>query len=188
MSDETNVPETEEFAVVLPPNARLSGLRFDDNAHSVRVSFSDGGADRDVPAEQIITLHGARIRHEKIIRTPKKVRGAIPPAPGASGTTTAVGDERVSTSEEFHFVLALRATGVGEVWYLAADSFNFRHALGEEAGYSTEINFRAFVRRLGRFAPRATQDAFFAAILGGLPLPPPLGSLIEFLRVAAVGL
>jgi hypothetical protein len=38
------------------------------------------------------------------------------------------------------------------------------------------------VRRLAAFAPRATQDGFFAAVLGGMPLPPPVDSLLEFMK------
>ena len=188
MPDETPPPENEEFAVVLPPNSRLSGLHFDDTAHALHVSFSDGGSDRDVPIEKIVAFHGARIRHEKLVRSPKKIASqamSLGSVSGAGpGSLSSVTGEIVSTGEDLHFALALRVAGVGELWYLVANSFNFRKALGQEAGYSTEINFRALVRRLSAFAPRATQDGFFAALLGGLPLPPPVGSLIEFFKTA----
>jgi hypothetical protein len=130
-------------------------------------------------------LHGARIRHEKLVRTPKKLGAPIVTthlSTGARPTVTSVTGDLVSTDEDLYFALALRAADVGQLWYLIADSFNFRKALGPDAGYSTEINFRALVRRLAAFAPRATQDGFFAAVLGGLPLPPPIGSIIEFFK------
>lgn len=175
----------EDFAVVLPPNARVSGLRFDDAAGLLHVSFTDGGPERDVPAAQIVALHGARIRHEKLVRTPKKLGAPVVSeqmSTGGRATVTSVTGDIVSTGEDLYFALALRVAGVGELWYLIADSFNFRNALGADAGYSTETNFRTLVRRLVVFAPRATQDGFFAAVLGRHPLPPPVGSIMEFFK------
>lgn len=178
---------SEEFAVVLPPNARLAGLQFDDAASLLGVAFKDGGPERSVPAAQVIALHGARIRHEKFRRT---VKGTAPVvteqmSTGERATTTSPTGAVVSTGEDVYFALALRVTDVGELWYLIADSFNFRNALGPEAGYSTETNFRTLVRRLAAFAPRATQDGFFAAVLGRHPLPPPVGSIMEFFKTVA---
>ena len=79
----------------------------------------------------------------------------------------------------------MRVDNVGELWYLLADSFNFRYTLGKDAAYVTEFNVRTLVKRLAAFAPHAVQDSFFAAILGGLPLPPPVESLVEFFRIVA---
>jgi hypothetical protein len=184
MTDDTK-PDDAEFAVVLPPNARIAGFRFDDSTKLLRVSFSDGGPERDVPAAQIIALHGARIRHEKLVRTPKKFgppRVTEQLSTGERATVTSVTGDIISTGEDLYFALALRVADVGQLWYLIADSFNFRAALGADAGYSTETNFRTLVRRLAAFAPRATQDGFFAAVLGNYPLPPPVGSIIEFFK------
>jgi hypothetical protein len=186
MTDDTG-RQDEEFAVVLPPNARLAGLRFDDAANLLHVSFSDGGPERDVPAAQIIALHGARIRHEKFVRTLKTLGVPVVSeemSTGERATTTSPSGAIVSTGEDVYFAMALRVASVGELWYLVADSFNFRNALGAEAGYSTETNFRTLVGRLAAFAPRATQDGFFAAVLGRHPLPPPVGSLMEFFKTA----
>jgi hypothetical protein len=186
MTDDAK-PDDEGFAVVLPPNARIAGLGFDDSAQLLRISFSDGGPERDVPAAQIIALHGARIRHEKLVRTPKKFGAPIVTeqlSTGARAAVTSVTGDIVSTGEDLYFALALRVADVGQVWYLVADSFNFRAALGPDAGYSTEANFRTLVQRLAAFAPRATQDGFFAAVLGRVGLPPPVGSIIEFFKTA----
>jgi hypothetical protein len=178
----------QEFDVVLPPNARLSLMQFDLPGRTLRVSFADGGSDRTLRAEDIIALHGARIRHEMVKVTPRKLSQRVrsPEAVG-SGPSSAVGKitgEIVQTAEQMHFALGLRATGVNQVWYLMADSFNFRKTLGPDATYATEINVRALVRKLAELATRATQDGFFTAVLGGVALPPAVNSLIEFLRVA----
>ena len=176
----------EGFGVSLPPNARLSGMQFDDAAGVLKVAFSDGG-ERAVKPDDVIALHGGRIRHEQVVSSPRKISGGqVFVAETVAGSTghavrSSTG-ELVATKEDLHFALALRVTGVGELWYLLADSFNFRKALGADAGYATEINLRALVRKLAAFSPRATQDGFFTAVLGGLPLPPPVGSLLEFFR------
>jgi hypothetical protein len=186
MTDDTG-RQSEEFAVVLPPNARLSGMQLDAVPGVMRVSFTDGGPDRDVPLGQVIALHGARIRNEKLMRTPKKFGTPMVTQQLSTGdrpTVTRVTGDIVSTGEDLYFALALRVTDVPQLWYLIADSFNFRKALGAEAGYSTEINFRLLVRRLVAAAPQATQDGFFAAVLGNHPLPPPIGSLLEFFKTA----
>ncbi|MBV8171108.1 MAG: hypothetical protein JO219_04160 [Candidatus Eremiobacteraeota bacterium] len=184
--NEQDSSANEEFGVKLPPNARLAGMQFDDGAGVLKVSFSDGG-DRAVKPDGVVALHGGRIRHEQIISSPRKISGAqmfvAETVAGSTGKATRSSTgELVATKEDLHFALALRVAGVGELWYLLADSFNFRKALGPDAGYSTEINLRALVRKLAAFAPLATQDSFFTAIVGGLPLPPPVDSLIEFFR------
>ena len=176
--------QSEEFAVVLPPNARLSGMQIDAAGGQLRVSFLDGGPDRDVPLEQLTALHGARIRNEKVLRSPKKFGPPVvaTQSTGDRPTVTAVTGDMVATGEDLYFALALRAAEVPQLWYIIADSFNFRNALGADAGYSTEINFRQLVKRLAGAAPKATQDGFFAAVLGGSALPPPVGSLMEFFK------
>jgi hypothetical protein len=186
MTDEpAKTPPSDEFGIKLPPNARVAGLQFDDGANIMRVSFSDGG-EHQVKPEDLIALHGGRIRHEQVVSSPGKISGAqvfvAETVAGSTGAARRSAGEIVATKEDLHFALAMRAAGVGELWYLLADSFNFRKALGPDAGYSTEINLRALVRRLAAFAPRATQDGFFAAVLGGSQLPPPVDSLLEFMK------
>jgi len=185
MTDDTS-RQGEEFAVVLTPNARVSGIQLDATPGALRVSFTDGGPDRDVPLPQVVALHGARIRHEKLVRSPKKFGAPMVTQQLSTGerpTASAITGDIISTGEDLYFALALRIADVPQVWYLIADSFNFRKALGADAGYSTEINFRQLVRRLAAAAPQATQDGFFAAVLGSHPLPPPIGSLIEFFKI-----
>jgi len=179
--------QAERFDVTLPPNARLAGLIFDP-AGTMKVSFSDA-AERTVKPTEVIALHGARIRHEQVVVSPRKVSGGqvfvAETVAGSTGKAIASGGELVATRENLHFALALRVTGVPELWYLLADSFNFRKALGPDAAYVTEFNLRALVKRLATFAPHATQDSFFAAIISGLPLPPPVDSLLEFFRTVS---
>jgi len=50
--------------------------------------------------------------------------------------------------EELHFALAIRVQDADELWYLVADSFNFRSSLGTDAGYATEMNLRILVTRV----------------------------------------
>lgn len=188
MSDEPIAKTGDEFGVTLPPNARLALMQFDDAKRTLRVSFSDGGSEQTLNADDIVALFGARIRHETIKVTPRKLSQRVQ-SPEATGTgpgstVSNLTGEIVSTTAEMHFALALRATGIRQVWYLMADSFNFRKTLGPDATYATEINTRTLVRKLAGFANRATQDGFFTAVIGGVALPPALASLIEFLRVA----
>ena len=188
VSDEPQAPASEEYDVILPPNARLSLMEFDPRARTLRVSFADGGSERTLNADDIIALHGARIRHETVTATPRKLSQRLrsPEAVGSSpsAAVSSMTGEIVSTAEEMHFALGLRVNGVRQVWYVMANSFNFRKTLGPDATFATEINVRALVRKLAGLANRATQDGFFAAVIGGVALPPPVGSLIEFLRVA----
>ncbi|HLJ84785.1 MAG TPA: hypothetical protein VKT51_11475 [Candidatus Eremiobacteraceae bacterium] len=85
------------------------------------------------------------------------------------------------TTESSSFALAFRATGVIEICYLIADSFNFRNTLGAECSLQTEGNLHTLLRRLVEFAPHATQDAFVTAFARSARLPRPAGSLMEFL-------
>jgi len=179
--------ERDKLSVQLPPHDRLTACEFRNG--SLHVLFADGRG-RVIKADSIIFLSGARIRNEV-------VAPAIPPAlgrayagidpqafvrsePGPSGQP---GGE-AQGADEFSFVVKLRVLGVAELWFLVADSFNFRKTLGADAGYSTEANLRTLVRRLAAFSPNATQDKFFAAVLGNAPLPPPVGSLVEFFKTA----
>jgi hypothetical protein len=183
-----------EFGVELPPNARIKSIVFDDVARALRISLADGGAQRITPIEHIRALHGARLRRESVTLRPKARSAplAMLGAATALGTGVPLGvgalfrrKETEATEESLHYVLALRVDGIGELWYLLADSFNFRYTLGRDAVYVTEFNVRKLVKRLAAFAPQAVQDAFFAAIIGGLALPPPLDSLLEFFRTVS---
>jgi hypothetical protein len=163
-----------DFGVSFPPNARLAALEFE--GRDIRAHLDDGGSERIVPASRIAAIHGANIRRE-----------AQHPAPLETGSMVDkfLGKERVAVQEELQCVIALRIESVGELWYLIADTFNFRKALGAEAGYLFESNLRLFLHRLTDLAPQAVQDGFVTATLAGLPLPPPLDSLMEFFRSVA---
>lgn len=178
MADETQAQHGDELSVVMPPNARLSAIEFHDAQREVRVSFADGG-DRTVPASQIAAIHGAQMRSELVPQAldANIARGFFRPfAPAAQVS---------KTIEAFSYVFALRVTGVGEVWYAFADSFNFRGALGPDAGYSTESHLRALMRRLSAIAPQATRDDFVLSLIGNVALPPPVDSVFEFFKTAA---
>ena len=164
----------DEFGISFPANARIASLEFGER--DLRVHLEDGGSERIVAPASIAAIHGASIRRE-----------GLHPAPldSPSLVERALGKEGVAVSEEMQYVLAIRVAAVGELWYLVADTFNFRKSLGAEAGYVSDQNFRALLRRLTSFAPQAVQDAFVTAMLANLPLPPPLVSLMEFFRVVS---
>ncbi|HXM19242.1 MAG TPA: hypothetical protein VN934_10615 [Candidatus Tumulicola sp.] len=182
-----------EFEVVLPPNARIAGLRFEDAARTLHVAFEDGGVDRTLDGDGVRALHGARIRHETITTLPQRsIGGEAMTAVALAAQTRKPPRQRLfevregfQHSEDLHFALAIRAAGIGQLMYLLASSFNFRKTLGADATYTTETNVRALVRKLAGFAPQAVQDSFFAAVLKGMALPPPVESLVEFFRTAS---
>jgi hypothetical protein len=93
-----------------------------------------------------------------------------------------MGKESVAIEETFQHVVAMRVASAGELWYLVAETFNFRNALGADSEYVFDRNLRLLVRRLVDFAPQAQQDPFIAALLGGVALPPAMDGLLEFLR------
>lgn len=165
---------TSDFEVAFPPNARLAGLTFGDG--EIRVTLQDGGAERIVPPSSIVAIHGASIRSE----------GVHPaPLPTASIVEKSLGREGVAPNEATQEVIAIRSSSVGELWYFVADSFNFRKTLGAEAGYVLDQNLRRFMKKLTSIAPKAVTDAYVTALLGGLTPPPPLESLLDFLRSAS---
>ncbi|HYK52562.1 MAG TPA: hypothetical protein VEV38_03445 [Candidatus Eremiobacteraceae bacterium] len=174
-----------------PPNARIEILTFDDGAHALSISLRGVEGARAVDAASISAMHGARIRHEQLGTAKDASRTldvGILAATTAIGmpvvTTRATKDVSVST-EHLQHALALKVSGVPEVWYLLAQSFNFRKALGPDAGYSSELNLRAFLKRLAAFAPNAAKDAYLTAMIDRKDLPPPVESLIDFLRTAS---
>lgn len=166
MNDTPGLANGGELSVELPPHARLAGLELRDDQHALAVTFTDGG-DRVIPADQIVALCGASIRTEITSLESERLSGGPP-----------------LSSEGAMLVVALRTAGPGELLYLMADSFNFRKALGAEAGYSMEMNLRMLVRQLAALASRAQCDDFVMAIIHRVPLPPPLGSLMEFFKSA----
>lgn len=182
--------EAQQYAP--PPNARIDLLAFDDGAKAISVSLRGGEGSRTVDAASIAGLFGARIRHEQtmVIKDASRTLDI-----GTLAATTAIGmpvlrqkkgTESTAISEHVQHALALRVAGVTEVWYLLAESFNFRKALGPDAGYSSELNLKAFVKRLAAFASAAKKDAYFEVVAsGGKELPPPVETLIEFLKTAA---
>jgi len=165
--------DTDEFGVSFPANARIAGIGFADS--EMRVTLEDGGSERIVAPSAISAIHGASIRRESVRPAPLE----------SSMIERAMGKEGVSVSEETQYVVAIRVRSVGELWYLVADTFNFRKSLGSEAGYLSDQNLRAFLHKLTTFAPQAVQDGFVTAMLQNLPLPPPLGGLLEFFRIVS---
>ncbi len=165
---------SDEFGVTFPANARIAGIEFADS--EMRVHLEDGGSERIVAPSAIAAIHGASIRRE-----------SLRPAPLESSSIVerALGKEGVAVTEEMQYVVAIRVRSVGELWYLVADTFNFRKSLGPQAGYLSDQNLRAFLHKLTTFSPQAVQDGFVTAMLANLPLPPPLGSLLEFFRVVS---
>ena len=174
-----------------PPNARIDLLTFDDKASALSISLRGGEGSREVQAGAISALFGAQIRHEQIV----VIKNASQTLDYGTLVATAAmgmpvvrksGDKETSaTNQHLDHVVALRVNGVPEVWYLLAQSFNFRKALGPDAGYSSELNLRAFLKRLAAFAPNATKDAYMTAMIDRKDLPPPVDSLIDFLRIAS---
>jgi hypothetical protein len=164
----------EDFGISFPANARIASLDFGDG--DLRVHLDDGGSERIVSPKAIAAIHGATIRRE-----------GVHPAPldTSSFVERVMGKEGSAVSEEIQYVIAMRATSVGELWYLVADTFNFRKTLGAEATNIFDQNLRALVRKLTTYAPQAVQDGFIAAMLADLPLPPALVSLMEFFRVVS---
>ena len=183
---------SEQQAYAPPPSARIDLLAFDDGAHALAVSLRGGDGSRTVAAESVAALFGARIRHEQttVIKDAPRTLNL-----GTLAATTAIGmpivtskpsKETTAVSEHLDHAIALRIADVPEVWYLLAQSFNFRKALGPDAGYSSELNLRAFVKRLAAFAPSAAKDAYFSVVIsGGKELPPPVETLIDFLKTAS---
>jgi len=175
MNDEQSpIRAGEDFGVSFPPNARLASLEF--GARDLHAHLDDGGSERIVSASAIAAIHGATIRRE-----------GVHPAPLESPSLVEkmLGKEGVAVSEDFQQVVAIRASSVGELWYLVADNFNFRKTLGAEAGYILDQNLRLLLRKLTTLAPHAVLDGYVTALLQNLPLPPPLDSLMEFFRVVS---
>ena len=166
--------ETGDFQISLPANARIASMEFGDN--QLRIQLDDGGSERIVSPSSIAAIHGAELRSE-----------GLHPAPLTSPTIVEVmmGKEGLTRTEARQYVLAIRAAKVGELWYLVADTFNFRKSLGSQASNTLEQNLRSLLERLTTIAPQAVQDSFVTALLADLPLPPPLGSLMEFFKVAS---
>jgi hypothetical protein len=178
MDDRPGTDQSGDLSVFMPPNARLRAMEFNVADRALRVSFADGG-EQTVPGAQIVSLHGAQVRSQ-----------LVPPAPDAGGRLfrpfTPV-QQASETIEEVSYVFALRIDGVGELWYAFADSFNFRTALGPDAGYSTEGHLRALMQRLIEIAPQAARDDFVLSLVGNVALPPPVDSVFEFFKTVAKG-
>jgi hypothetical protein len=172
----------------MPAHARLATILLQPDPHALAVGFSDGG-ERIIDSTAIAALCGASIRTEMISLEAEHhtVHGLIIDStmyPRGSMRTWRYTGPALS-SEGATLVFGLRTLGPGELLYLVADSFNFRSTLGADAGYSTEMNLRELVRRIAALAPTAARDDFVKAIIGRVPLPPPLASLVEFFKVAA---
>lgn len=193
MDEHDGQTHEEEFGVTMPPNARIGTLVFEDAERRLRIQLADGGEERLVGVEDVRALYGARIRHVAVTRVSPRAQGVALSSTALMATTrlpksaldpTRRGETTIE-SEDLYYSLALRIERLPELWYLLANSFNFRKALADQATYSTEINLREFVRRLSKFAPDAVRDGFFTAVLQNSPLPPPVESLLEFFRLVS---
>jgi hypothetical protein len=179
-------------ATILPANARIDTLLFDDRLGAISVTLRGEAVERRVEVTSVAALFGARIRHESLSIVSSGGGGisfgklAFTAATGIPvGVKKGGPKEKPTAGEELLYALAMRVDKVPELWYLLGTSFNFKKALGPDATYAGETNLRLFVKRLAEFAPRAVQDSFFAAMLGGTPLPPPMESLLEFFRASS---
>jgi len=176
----------------LPPNARIEAVQFDDKERVLRVKLRGHDDERAVDVKRIAALFGGRIRHESTQVVSAERSGIDLGGKLALAATTGIvlmpkkGESKSVVGEELHFALALRVDDVPEVWYLLAASFNFRKALGPEATYALNTNIKLFVKKLAAFAPDAVQDVFTAAMVGDMPLPRPLESLLDFFRLATM--
>lgn len=179
---------TEDFAESgFPPNNRLITVLFIENEKILSIELDDGTS-YNIPADDVLSIYGARIRRESVrLSTEKKGGGmmgkvallsvGIPvnPLPGKSKDTTI-------KSEELQYVLGMRVKNKEKLWYLMASSFNFRKSLGAEAAYSLDINIKAFIQKLGSFCLQAKKDQFFESALAKTALPEPVNSLLEFMK------
>lgn len=179
---------TEDFEETsFPPHSCLITVEFLEGEGSLQVLL-ENDVWETVPASDVLSLHSARISRESLSFSPQKKGGAVlgkvtllavgvpvNPIPGRPKDTS-------EKSEDMHYVLGMRASDTDELWFLMATSFNFLKALGPDAAYSLEINVRAFIQKLEAFCPEAWRDPFFEAALARAALPPPVDSLLEFIR------
>lgn len=170
-----------------PPNNRLITITFIENEKILSIELDDGTTEK-ILTDDIMSLHGARIRRESVRLSAEKKGGSmmgkmallsvgvpVNPLPGKSKNTTI-------KSEELQYVLGMRVKNKKELWYLMATSFNFRKALGADAAYSLDINIKAFLQKLCNFCPQAKHDQFFEAARTKTALPEPVSSLMEFMK------
>jgi hypothetical protein len=179
-----------EFESQFPLNHRITALTFNDAEKMLDVDLDNEDL-FSVPAHGIVNLYGGRL-----LRTVTHVVGGKGGAAGAvlggltnvaSGKGLKMQDAAASNfrkQQEYQYVIALRIYGMDPIWYFMASSFNFRKALGEDALYATDLNVRALVKKLAAFCTDAERDKFITSTCIGTqaPLPPPLGSLMEFFR------
>ena len=161
-------PPVPDYKDTIRPHARNTGLRLEEGQLFISL---DEAPEITVPFEQVRALHGARIRHDSYSVT---VPGAM--QPDESGALDLVHREHDPV------VLAMRADGVKEIWYLQSEAFNYRKALGRDAGFTTRENLDRLVHVLADRLAGATKDAFFRAWLTKAPLPPPEVSLLDFFK------
>jgi hypothetical protein len=165
-------PPITDITLNLPPHARIVRMDFDTGPGKCRISLDDR-FDQVVTGDEVRSIHGARIPHESYGLVLQR-RNAV---------SVVVHDD---IHRSMFFALAIRVRASAAIWFLIADSFNFRAALGPESANVTEKNLGLLVKRLTAFAPHAGKDAFIRAFDRSLPpLPPPVESLMEFLWIVA---
>ena len=166
---------------MLPPHARILDLHFDDACRqlSATVEGTEGRHVLVIDADRITALYGARVAEPPLT---SEVSDEYSLLTASTWPRSLRPHTRIPTAKEtpVHLVLGMRISGVEELLFLVADSFNYRSALGPDAGYVTEDNLKNLLRRLAAFAPNASQHAFCRALLASRPLPPAVGSLVEF--------
>ena len=168
---ESAARDVPEFVDTFPLNAHVRSLHIADGRLAV---IFDGEQEIDVEVERVRSLHGARIHHDSY--SVSVGSHVIDLATDESVVLEIVHEEHLP------MVVALLVEGVEEIWYLQAESFNYRKTLGGEAGYTTRENFDRLVHLLASSFPYASRDVFFEARLANAPLPPPCASLLDFFR------
>jgi len=187
MPDELSI---SHLKLNLPPHARIARIDF-DTAPGTCLVYLDDETKRIVLTEHVSSIHGARIRQETVRLVRKQppivvLLSARMADWGARSTQQLfrhLYDEE--TDEIVDCAIAVRVSGLPELLYLVADSFNFRKTLGTGSTNLGETNLKELVRRLVLFAPHAAQDAFVTAVARSMPLPPPVASIKDFLWIVA---
>jgi hypothetical protein len=159
---------------------RVRGLHFD--AAGLRL-LQDDGSERSFAYGDVESLHGARIRHTvQVVGDHLQVNAVavalmVNDMPVVGMPLLEPGPKHPET--RLVYAVGLRISNAAQMWYFLSDGFNFRDALGDETGYSSEINLRHVVHHLASACPNAAPDAFVSALLSGNHLPEPVGSIAD---------
>ncbi len=175
----------QDFLSTFPPNARVLAVGFEPD---VLVVDLDGTGEVRVPTGQVTGLFGAGLLRESThLETERKfVQKEFNSGPlifgGKSTRLVREVTTKIVTDKDVQPVLALRVTGVPEVWYVQSTSFNYRRTLGPDMSYAAGMNLRTLVRRLADHCPEAFRDEYILAVTEGRTPPEPLDGLLTFLN------